>query len=71
MNWRIRGCDSFQYLNDIVDSSDTFLISRKMVDRFIPYRSEVVDKLNDLMNAFTKNDGNTKNYFSHKLIKSW
>lgn len=54
MDWRIRSSDSFQYLNDIVDSYDTIRTQRKIVDKFIPYRHEVADKLNDPMNAFTK-----------------
>lgn len=54
MDWLIRGNDSFKYVNDIVDSSDTILIGRKMVDGFIPYWTEVANKPDNLMNAFAK-----------------
>ena len=47
MDWLIRGNDSFKYINDIVDSSDTIIKGRKMMDGFIPYLTEVGDKLDD------------------------
>ena len=53
-DWLTRGNDSFKYVNDIVDSSDTILMGRKMVDGFIPYWTEVAGKLDDPMNAFAK-----------------
>ena len=46
-DWLTRGNDSFKYVNDIVDSSDTILMGRKMVDGFIPYWTEVAGKLDD------------------------
>src|SRR5262245_54245293 len=71
MDWLIRGNDSFKYVNDIVDSSDTILMGRKMVNGFIPYWTEVADKLDDTMNAFAKKMIETpKVVFTKTLNKS-
>lgn len=71
MDWLIRGNDSFKYVNDIIDSSDTILMGRKMVDGFIPYWTEVADKLDDPMNAFAKKMIETpKIVFTKSLNKS-
>jgi dihydrofolate reductase len=54
-----------------VDSSDTILMGRKMVDGFIPYWTEVADKLDDPMNAFAKKKIETpKIVFTKTLNKS-
>jgi dihydrofolate reductase len=71
MDWLIRGNDSFKYVNDIIDSSDTILMGRKMVDGFIPYWTEVADKLDDPMNTFAKKMIETpKIVFAKSLNKS-
>jgi dihydrofolate reductase len=70
-DWLTRGNDSFKYVNDIVDSSDTILMGRKMVDGFIPYWTEVAGKLDDPMNAFAKKMIETpKIVFTKTLNKS-
>jgi dihydrofolate reductase len=54
-----------------VDSSDTILMGRKMVDGFIPYWTEVAGKLDDPMNAFAKKKIETpKIVFTKTLNKS-
>jgi dihydrofolate reductase len=71
MDWLIRGSDSFKYVNDIVDSSDTILMGRKMVDGFIPYWTEIENKPDDPMNAFAKKMIETpKIVFTKSLNKS-
>ena len=70
-DWLTRGNDSFKYVNDIVDSSDTILMGRKMVDGFIPYWTEVAGKPDDPMNAFAKKMIETpKIVFTKTLNKS-
>ena len=70
-DWLTWGNDSFKYVNDIVDSSDTILMGRKMVDDFIPYWTEVAGKLDDPMNAFAKKMIETpKIVFTKTLNKS-
>ncbi len=75
MDWLVVGDDnSFKYINDIVDSVDTILMGRKMVDEFIPYWTEVMNKPddpNDPWNAFAKKMIETpKIVFTKSLNKS-
>ena len=44
------GDDNFiKYLNEITESVDTIIIGRKMVDEFIPYWTDVMNKPDDPM----------------------
>jgi dihydrofolate reductase len=43
-----------KYLNEITESVDTIIMGRKMVDEFIPYWTEVMNKPDDPWNAFSK-----------------
>ncbi len=57
MDWLVGlvGDDNFiKYLNEITESVDTIIMGRKMVDEFIPYWTEVMDKPDDPWNAFAK-----------------
>jgi dihydrofolate reductase len=57
MDWLVGlvGDDNFiKYLNEITESVDTIIMGRKMVDEFIPYWTEVMDKPEDPWNAFAK-----------------
>ncbi len=71
MDWLIRDDNSFKYINDIVDSVDTILMGRKMVDDFIPYWTEVMNKPDDPWNTFAKKMIETpKIVFTKSLNKS-
>jgi dihydrofolate reductase len=43
-----------KYLNEITESVGTIIMGRKMVDEFIPYWTEVMNKPDDPWNAFSK-----------------
>jgi dihydrofolate reductase len=43
-----------KYLKEITESVDTIIMGRKMVDEFIPYWTEVMNKPDDPWNAFSK-----------------
>ena len=43
-----------KYLNEITESVDTIIMGRKMVDEFIPYWTEVMNKPDDPWNDFAK-----------------
>ena len=62
MDWLIGDDESLNYINGIAESVDTILMRRKMVDEFIPYWTDVMNKPDDPMYAFAKkNDRNSKN----------
>ena len=54
MDWLVWDDDYIKYVNDITESVDTILLGRKMVDGFIPYWTEVMNKPDDPMNAIAK-----------------
>ena len=54
MDWLIWDDEYIKYVNDITESVDTIIMGRKMVDGFIPYWTEVMNKPDDPMNAFAK-----------------
>ena len=54
MNWLIWDDGYIKYVNDITESVDTIIMGRKMVDGFIPYWTEVMNKPDDPMNAIAK-----------------
>ncbi|MDQ3839868.1 MAG: dihydrofolate reductase family protein [Thermoproteota archaeon] len=54
MDWLAWDDNYIKYLNEITESVDTIIMGRKMVDGFIPYWTEVMNKPNDPWNAFAK-----------------
>ena len=54
MDWLVWDDDYIKYVNDITESVDTILLVRKMVDGFISYWTEVMNKPDDPMNAIAK-----------------
>ena len=44
MDWLVWDDNYIKYLNEITESVDTIIMGRKMVDEFIPYWTEVVNK---------------------------
>jgi dihydrofolate reductase len=50
----LRDDNYIKYLNEITESVDTIIMGRKMVDEFIPYWTEVMNKPDDPWNAFAK-----------------
>ena len=54
MDWLIWDDKYVKYVSDITESVDTILMGRKMVDGFIPYWTEVVNKPDDPMYAIGK-----------------
>jgi len=54
MDWLVWDDKYIKYVNEITESVDTILIGRKMVDGFIPYWTEVMNKPDDPMNAIGK-----------------
>jgi dihydrofolate reductase len=54
MDWLVWDDDYIKYLNDITESVDTIIMGRKMVDGFIPYWTEVANKLDDPMYEIAK-----------------
>ena len=54
MDWLIGDDESLNYINGIAESVDTIIMGRKMVDGFIPYWTEVINKPHDPWNAFAK-----------------
>jgi dihydrofolate reductase len=71
MDWLVWTDKYIKYINDIVDSVDTILKGRKMVDEFIPFRTEFMNKPDDSCNAFAKKMIETpKIVFTKTLTKS-
>jgi dihydrofolate reductase len=54
MDWLVWDDNYIKYLNEITESVDTIIMGRKMVDEFIPYWTEVMNKPDDLWNDFAK-----------------
>ena len=56
MDWMVGLSDDnfIKYLNEITESVDTIIMGRKMVDEFIPYWTEVMNKPDDPWNDFAK-----------------
>jgi dihydrofolate reductase len=54
MDWLVWDDNDIKYLNEITESVDTIIMGRKMVDEFIPYWTEVMNKPDDPWYAFTK-----------------
>jgi dihydrofolate reductase len=44
MDWLVWDDNYIKYLNEITESVDTIIMGRKMVDEFIPYWTEVMNK---------------------------
>jgi dihydrofolate reductase len=51
MDWLLWDDNYIKYLNEITESVDTIIMGRKMVDGFIPYWTEVMNKPDDPWNA--------------------
>jgi dihydrofolate reductase len=54
MDWLVWDDKYIKYINDITESVDTIIMGRKMVDGFIPFWTEVMNKPDDPMNAIAK-----------------
>ena len=54
MDWLVWDDNYIKYLNEITESVDTIIMGRKMVDEFIPYWTEVMNKPNGPWNDFAK-----------------
>jgi dihydrofolate reductase len=54
MDWLVWHDNYIKYLKEITESVDTIIMGRKMVDEFIPYWTEVMNKLDDPWNDFAK-----------------
>jgi dihydrofolate reductase len=54
MDWLIRDIKNLKYIHGIAESVDTILMGRKMVDEFIPYWTDVMNKPGDPMYTFAK-----------------
>ena len=54
MDWLIWDDKYIKYVNNITESVDTIIMGRKMVDGFIPYWTDVMNKPDDPMNALAK-----------------
>ena len=54
MDWLVWDDKYIKYVNDITESVDTIIMGRKMVDGFIPYWTDVMNKPDDPMNAIAK-----------------
>ena len=54
MDWLVWDDNDIKYLNEITESVDTIIMGRKMVDEFIPYWTEVMNKPDDPWYAFAK-----------------
>ena len=54
MDWLVWDNDYIKYINEITESVDTIIMGRKMVDGFIPYWTDVMNKPDDPMNALAK-----------------
>jgi len=54
MDLLIRDIKNLKYIHGIAESVDTIIMGRKMVDEFIPYWTEVMNKPDDPMYEFAK-----------------
>ena len=54
MDWLVWDDNYIKYLNEITESVDTIIMGRKMVDEFIPYWTEAMNKPDDPWNDFAK-----------------
>jgi len=71
MNWLVWDDHYLKYINEITESVDTIIMGRKMVDGFIPYWIEVMNKPDDPMNAIARKMVNIpKVVFTKTLDKS-
>ena len=71
MDWLVWDDNYIKYLNEITESVDTIIMGRKMVDEFIPYWTEVMNKPDDPWYAFAKKMIETpKVVFTKTLNKS-
>ena len=71
MDWLVWDDNDIKYLNEITESVDTIIMGRKMVDEFIPYWTEVMNKQDDPWYAFAKKMIETpKVVFTKTLDKS-
>ena len=71
MDWLVWDDNDIKYLNEITESVDTIIMGRKIVDEFIPYWTEVMNKSDDPWYAFAKKMIETpKVVFTKTLDKS-
>jgi len=71
MDWLVWDNDYIKYINEITESVDTIIMGRKIVDEFIPYWTEVMNKPDDPWYAFAKKMIETpKVVFTKTLAKS-
>lgn len=71
MDWLLWDDNYIKYLNEITESVGTIIMGRKMVDEFIPYWTEVMNKPDDPWNAFSKKMVEIpKVFFTKTLYKS-
>ena len=71
MDWLVWDDNYIKYLKEITESVDTIIMGRKMVDEFIPYWTEVMNKPDDSWNDFAKKMVETpKVIFTKTLDKS-
>ena len=69
VTWDLDGIK--QYVVDLLDSSDTILIGRKLAEGYIPYWDDVITKPEDPMHEFaTRIVGSKKVVFTKTLDKS-
>jgi dihydrofolate reductase len=54
MDWLVWDDKYIKYINNITESVDTIIMGRKIVDGFIPYCTDVMNKADDPMNALAK-----------------
>jgi dihydrofolate reductase len=54
MDWLIRDIKNLKYIHGIAESVDTILMGRKMVDEFIAYWTDVMNKPLDPVYTFAK-----------------
>ena len=54
MDWLIRDIKNLKYIHRIAESVDTIFMGRKMVDEFILYWTDVMNKPDDPMYVFAK-----------------
>jgi dihydrofolate reductase len=71
MDWLVWDDNDIKYLNEITESVDTIIMGRKIVDEFIPYWTEVMNKPDYPWYAFAKKMIETpKVMFTKTLNKS-
>jgi dihydrofolate reductase len=71
MDWMERDPEGWAYVNELLDTSDTIILGRKMTPGFIVYWEEAATKTNDPVNTFAKKIVNTpKVVFTKTLDKN-